>query len=125
MIRCVIIFFFSSRRRHTRLQGDWSSDVCSSDLSSDFLTLSSLRIEERVKKSDDGAGGVMDQTVKFPVWFDPYSKGGTPMCAALKEATKITQTWCQEHPNGFPPIVINITDGEATDGDLVAEARKL
>src|ERR1039457_2601003 len=28
-------FFFSSRRRHTRLQGDWSSDVCSSDL---FLT---------------------------------------------------------------------------------------
>src|SRR3989454_11584405 len=27
-----ISFFFSSRRRHTRLQGDWSSDVCSSDL---------------------------------------------------------------------------------------------
>src|SRR5205807_3835216 len=26
------LFFFSSRRRHTRLQGDWSSDVCSSDL---------------------------------------------------------------------------------------------
>src|SRR5256885_12039196 len=28
---CLFIFF-SSRRRHTRLQGDWSSDVCSSDL---------------------------------------------------------------------------------------------
>src|SRR5256885_4028999 len=28
-----VFFFFSSRRRHTRLQGDWSSDVCSSDLS--------------------------------------------------------------------------------------------
>src|SRR5256885_12938576 len=27
-----LVFFFSSRRRHTRLQGDWSSDVCSSDL---------------------------------------------------------------------------------------------
>src|SRR5574337_549228 len=26
------VFFFSSRRRHTRLSGDWSSDVCSSDL---------------------------------------------------------------------------------------------
>ena len=25
-------FFFSSRRRHTRLRRDWSSDVCSSDL---------------------------------------------------------------------------------------------
>src|SRR5256885_11948221 len=31
--RCLLDFFFSSRRRHTRLQGDWSSDVCSSDLS--------------------------------------------------------------------------------------------
>src|SRR5205807_4226076 len=30
-------FFFSSRRRHTRLQGDWSSDVCSSDLQVDQL----------------------------------------------------------------------------------------
>src|SRR6266850_4710981 len=28
----ILFFFFSSRRRHTRLQGDWSSDVCSSDL---------------------------------------------------------------------------------------------
>src|SRR5256885_11483430 len=32
-IECrLVFFFFSSRRRHTRLQGDWSSDVCSSDL---------------------------------------------------------------------------------------------
>src|SRR5256885_11908486 len=32
MVRRELHFFFSSRRRHTRLQGDWSSDVCSSDL---------------------------------------------------------------------------------------------
>src|SRR5256885_15972402 len=31
-IQGYVVFFFSSRRRHTRLQGDWSSDVCSSDL---------------------------------------------------------------------------------------------
>src|SRR2546430_7126445 len=29
---CVVVFFFSSRRRHTRFDCDWSSDVCSSDL---------------------------------------------------------------------------------------------
>src|SRR5207248_7753687 len=29
----VLFFFFSSRRRHTRSYGDWSSHVCSSDLS--------------------------------------------------------------------------------------------
>src|SRR5690348_18110124 len=28
----LVVFFFSSRRRHTRWTGDWSSDVCSSDL---------------------------------------------------------------------------------------------
>src|SRR5256885_9472203 len=31
-VHTCLFFFFSSRRRHTRLQGDWSSDVCSSDL---------------------------------------------------------------------------------------------
>src|SRR5260370_25235858 len=30
--RCARLFFFSSRRRHTRFKCDWSSDVCSSDL---------------------------------------------------------------------------------------------
>src|SRR5207302_7699838 len=30
--RLGIVFFFSSRRRHTRFSRDWSSDVCSSDL---------------------------------------------------------------------------------------------
>src|SRR2546430_9641136 len=29
---CILFFFFSSRRRHTRFDCDWSSDVCSSDL---------------------------------------------------------------------------------------------
>src|SRR5262249_56800337 len=32
LMRLLVIFFFSSRRRHTRLVSDWSSDVCSSDL---------------------------------------------------------------------------------------------
>src|SRR2546427_7966929 len=34
---CFIFFFFSSRRRHTRFDCDWSSDVCSSDLPHDRL----------------------------------------------------------------------------------------
>src|SRR5256886_9177883 len=32
VVRVVFVFFFSSRRRHTRFDCDWSSDVCSSDL---------------------------------------------------------------------------------------------
>src|SRR5688500_20323221 len=33
----MLCFVFSSRRRHTRLQGDWSSDVCSSDLGKQLM----------------------------------------------------------------------------------------
>src|SRR5437763_1875405 len=38
------VFFFSSRRRHTRYIGDWSSDVCSSDLERGSLPLATLKI---------------------------------------------------------------------------------
>src|SRR5256885_3421176 len=45
-------FFFSSRRRHTRLQGDWSSDVCSSDLagrSTDHRLRNARRVERKLR----------------------------------------------------------------------------
>jgi hypothetical protein len=88
----------------------------------DLLPISTVastpdRVEERTKKVDDGAGGLVEQRVKFPVWFDPMAHGGTPMCAALTRATTIIEGWLAQHPDCFPPIVVNITDGEATDGD--------
>lgn len=86
------------------------------------------RIEERSKKVDDGAGGLIEQKVKFPIWFDPLANGGTPMCQALGYGKQIMSKWVAEHPNGYPPIVIHITDGESTDGDpsqLADEIRKL
>src|SRR5207237_5742617 len=51
--RCVLpcVFFFSSRRRHTRFKCDWSSDVCSSDL--DAVVLGG-RVTLTVE--DDGVG---------------------------------------------------------------------
>src|SRR2546426_10756195 len=41
-----MFFFFSSRRRHTRLQGDWSSDVCSSDLRAADAEIAGILREE-------------------------------------------------------------------------------
>ena len=83
------------------------------------------RVEERTKKVDDGAGGIIEQKVRFPIWFSPLSKGGTPMSEALKKARGIVQNWLNEHPDSFPPIVINITDGESTDGSPVKAAEEL
>ncbi len=83
------------------------------------------RVDERVKKVDDGAGGLVDQSIKFPIWFDPVANGGTPMCQAIGRATAILQGFLAQHPDCFPPIVINITDGEATDGDPSGPAQEL
>src|SRR5256885_3305932 len=56
MLHCstlVVCFFFSSRRRHTRLQGDWSSDVCSSDLT---ITTGERDLEGKADVGIVGAG---------------------------------------------------------------------
>src|SRR5256886_8278814 len=47
--RQVVMFFFSSRRRHTRFDCDWSSDVCSSDLPS-FLAMGLRKRFDHVKR---------------------------------------------------------------------------
>jgi hypothetical protein len=82
-----------------------------------------LKIEEREKKIDDGAGGLISVKEKFPVWIKPSAFGDTPMCAALDEARYYCQKWVDEHPASFPPIVINITDGESNDGDPTSNAK--
>jgi hypothetical protein len=84
-----------------------------------------VRIEERTKKVDDGAGGLVDQKFRFQVWVDPVSDGGTPMCQALDAAYSVCSQWIGERPDAYPPIVLNLTDGEATDGDPVIGARRL
>src|SRR5699024_12036358 len=50
-------FFFSSRRRHTRSKRDWSSDVCSSDLSPD------LSLQKRVSPQIAQPGDLVTWTV--------------------------------------------------------------
>src|SRR5699024_11369173 len=40
MLSVLFLFFFSSRRRHTRSKRDWSSDVCSSDLRAEIRSVS-------------------------------------------------------------------------------------
>jgi hypothetical protein len=84
-----------------------------------------IRIEEKLQKVPDGAGGLVQQTVKFPVWVDPQADGGTPMTEALAQGKQALEDWVQQHANAFPPIVFNITDGEATDGDPSSAAGAL
>lgn len=75
------------------------------------------RVESRTRKVDDGAGGLVDQPIRFPIWFDPLANGGTPMCQALGQARDVLSRWLTQYPHSFPPALIHITDGESTDGD--------
>src|SRR5690606_3345186 len=63
-----LIFFFSSRRRHTRFSRDWSSDVCSSDLfiiftddnTENFEIPKNVKIEEySIKKFNESASKIL------------------------------------------------------------------
>src|SRR5205814_7131930 len=55
----LFLFFFSSRRRHTRCLSDWSSDVCSSDLGGPQAgkqAAVSLRAPVRIRQASEASG---------------------------------------------------------------------
>lgn len=84
------------------------------------------RVEERTKRESDGAGGVIEVPSKFPIWVDANASGNsTPMKEAFFEAKNVVSNWLAAHPDGYPPIVINITDGEYSTGVPVQDAKSL
>jgi len=84
-----------------------------------------VRVEDRKRKMDDGAGGLVETTVKFPVWFEPKADAGTPMRQAMTKVAEELVAWCDAHPESYPPTVLHVTDGESTDGDPEAVAEQL
>jgi hypothetical protein len=77
-----------------------------------------LRIDQRPAPSGQG-------TVTAPVWIEPRAGGGTPMCKAFDRAGLIARSWVDAYPDSFPPIVINVTDGDSTDGDPAPWAERV
>jgi hypothetical protein len=83
------------------------------------------RLENRTKKVPDGVGGLVEQQVRFPVWMDSASNGGTAMCAAFTQVRTLLEQWLPEHKNSFPPTILHLTDGESTDGDPAQIAQQI
>ena len=84
-----------------------------------------LRVETRAKKVAGPNGDVVEQSVRFPIWFEPRSQGKTTMCAGLNAAVKILDQWCATHPSAFPPTVLHVTDGHPSDGNPEPAADRL
>jgi hypothetical protein len=84
-----------------------------------------LRVETRTKKVAGPDGDLIEQQVRFPIWFEPRSQGKTLMCAGLNAAIDILDQWCAAHPTAFPPTVLHITDGHPSDGNPEPAADRL
>jgi hypothetical protein len=97
---------------------------------SDLISISQVndrakRMETRRRRVPDGAGGVYEEEMPFPIWFDPAANGMTPMHAAFSAIVPPLQGWLAEHQGSFPPIVINLTDGAYTDSSPAPVARQI
>jgi hypothetical protein len=79
------------------------------------IAMNPLRVERRDKTVYDGAGGLTTYTVNFPIWFEPKAEGPTPMFEALELAYRALEAFVQRYPNAYPPVVMNLTDGQPTD----------
>jgi len=86
------------------------------------IAFNPVRLEDRMKKIPDGAGGLVEQNYQLPIWLDATHNGGTPMCEALSRAKSMLDGWVAGHLTSYPPTVIHVTDGESTDGDPSAAA---
>jgi hypothetical protein len=75
--------------------------------------------------SDEETGENVEMPMQVPVWVTPRAEGGTPMCHVFDFTFGVLEEWINNHPHSFPPIVINITDGESQDGDPVPYADAL
>ncbi|MFE6158106.1 vWA domain-containing protein [Streptomyces sp. NPDC056486] len=86
------------------------------------------RVETREKLLPDAEGRYRPVSRRTMVWLDPVWQGSTPMCAALGYTHRVLKRWVAHHRSSFPPIVLHVTDGMATDGDprpAAARLRKL
>ncbi len=84
-----------------------------------------LRMEKRKETITDPEGNDVESEFEFPVWFEPVANSNTPMVQALKLAQEWIEDWIAEHSDSYPPVVINISDGAATDGDPLEVAQDI
>jgi hypothetical protein len=74
---------------------------------------------------DEETGEMLPMEQQSPVWVDATTQGATPICSAIVKACEIIDAWIPQHESSFPPIVINITDGESSEGDPIPYAESL
>lgn len=83
-----------------------------SELDQNFLEEQEINVEQLIR------GQIKKTTRKIKTWINPIANGLTPMNYALQLAGDLLEKWIAASygKDQFPPLIFNITDGEATDG---------
>ena len=82
-------------------------------------------IEEKRVKENYGGGEIAEVTRRMPVWLRHHNGGLDPMREMLRFVERPLANWIDGHPNSYPPIVVIICDGWATDGNPQKEAQRI
>jgi hypothetical protein len=90
-----------------------------------YIDSKAVRADEDRTKRDETTISSNKDLPNFPVWLLPAAAGDSRMCAALVSARDALERWLPEHRSAAPPQVINITNGDIGDGDLLEEAQKI
>lgn len=81
--------------------------------------------EERIQIAPDGTQHRV--RLRQPIWVEPTSavRGHTVMARAFARARELAEAWVAENQSSIPPVVLNVTDGDWTDGDPTVEVRRI
>ncbi len=94
-----------------------------------FLPISQVaevaEMEDRQVKENQGGGEIVEVARRFPVWLRNRTGKWDPMRQMLELMERPLADWVRQHPNSYPPTVVIVCDGWATDGDPYQAAERL
>src|SRR6266516_5808242 len=109
----LVLLFFSSRRRYTRSYGDWSSDVCSSDL------VGGSRTRARRGATRSGSSG----SRRAPLWGWPPTTSRSAVGSAFHSGTKPSQRGAAFRNIGTPPCSSGNPSHQITRSQYALDSR--
>src|SRR2546430_7264475 len=97
-----LFFFFSSRRRHTRFDCDWSSDVCSSDLIAESFHGSSVRLLQEGNRGSISLEYSSEKNTEIDIddknhWAPKCIRSGTSEIGERRVGKECRSRWSPYH----------------------------
>lgn len=89
------------------------------------LAVNPKRFENISREVPDGLGGTLEVASRIPIWIDAVAEGVARMAEAVDAAERVVRDWCDRHPRGCPPVVVNVTGGAGMDQDPRPAAARL